>query len=122
VVGRTATFAAGGNPQAFLYSAGSMYALGTLTALGGTDTPSAAISVNSSGVIVGYSGGTDSRAWVGVPTQPNGTNGQMTDLNSLIPAGSGWVLTSASGINDAGQIVGTRTMNGVQRGFLLTPQ
>ena len=28
------------------------------------------------------------------------------DLNSLIPADSGWVLTSATGINDAGQIVG----------------
>jgi probable HAF family extracellular repeat protein len=46
----------------------------------------------------------------------------MTDLNSLIPAGSGWVLTSARGINDAGQIVGTGTISGVQHAFLLTPQ
>ena len=28
------------------------------------------------------------------------------DLNSLLPPNSGWTLTSATGINDAGQIVG----------------
>lgn len=43
------------------------------------------------------------------------------DLNSRIPAGSGWVLWSANGINDRGQIVGEGTFNGRKRAFLLTP-
>ena len=30
----------------------------------------------------------------------------MIDLNSLLPAGSGWQLVRANGINDAGQIGG----------------
>jgi hypothetical protein len=33
----------------------------------------------------------------------------MKDLNKLIPAGSGWVLITASGINASGQIVGEGT-------------
>ncbi|HEY3701676.1 MAG TPA: hypothetical protein VGL32_05420, partial [Acidimicrobiales bacterium] len=45
----------------------------------------------------------------------------MTDLNSLIPAGSGWVLDQARAINDAGQIVGWGTINGHEHAFLLTP-
>jgi hypothetical protein len=46
----------------------------------------------------------------------------MLDLNSLIPANSGWVLQFANGINDQGQIVGEGTLNGQAEGFLLTPQ
>jgi hypothetical protein len=45
----------------------------------------------------------------------------MADLNSLIPAGSGWVLTGASAINDSGGIVGTGVVNGQAHAFLLTP-
>ena len=48
--------------------------------------------------------------------------GAMVDLNSLLPPGSGWVLDSASGVNDRGQIVGAGTLGGQQRGFLLTPR
>src|SRR5579884_1497210 len=33
-------------------------------------------------------------------------NGMMADLNGLLPSGSGWVLTDARGINNAGQVVG----------------
>lgn len=33
-------------------------------------------------------------------------NGVMTDLNTLIPADSGWYLLGTAGINDAGQIAG----------------
>jgi len=47
-------------------------------------------------------------------------NGVMTDLNTLIPGGSGWVLQIATGINDNGQITGTGTFNGQPRAFLLT--
>ncbi len=45
----------------------------------------------------------------------------VTDLNTLIPAGSGWALTEALGITDGGQIVGNGLLNGQQRGYLLTP-
>ena len=45
----------------------------------------------------------------------------MQDLNSLIPAGSGWLLTDANGVNDSGVIVGTGTLGGQTRAFRLTP-
>ena len=45
----------------------------------------------------------------------------MMDLNAFLPAGSGWVLQSATGISEGGQIVGTGTHNGAMRGFILTP-
>ena len=47
--------------------------------------------------------------------------GRLLDLNALIPAGTGWVLERASGLNDHGQIVGRGTLHGQPRGFLLTP-
>jgi probable HAF family extracellular repeat protein len=49
------------------------------------------------------------------------TNGKMTDLNTLIPANSGWELDTASAINDNGWIVGQGSINGQYHGFLLTP-
>ena len=49
-------------------------------------------------------------------------NGRMLDLNNLIPPGSGWALTQANGINDAGEIVGYGMIAGQQHAFLLTPQ
>lgn len=42
------------------------------------------------------------------------------DLNSLLPEGSGWVLQRAYGINELGQIIGTGTLNGADRGFVLS--
>jgi probable HAF family extracellular repeat protein len=45
----------------------------------------------------------------------------MEDLNSLIPANSGWLLKQASAINDAGQIAGYGTIHGETHAFLLTP-
>ncbi|MGA6982269.1 MAG: hypothetical protein WCC95_20045 [Candidatus Sulfotelmatobacter sp.] len=69
----------------------------------------------------GFEGNGGSVAVIGrafVWSQCNG----MQDLNTLIPSGSGWVLNSVSGINNWGQIVGTGTVNGQTRGFLLTPR
>jgi probable HAF family extracellular repeat protein len=112
----------GASPLAFLYTGGTMYGLGTLTTVGGTSN---ARGINSSGQVVGYTPGSSpnvDHAWAWFPSQPNGTTGQLTDLNSLIPAGSGWVLNEATGINDPGQIVGTGTINGVSHAFLLTPR
>lgn len=45
----------------------------------------------------------------------------MKDLNTLIPADSGWVLSQAQGINKRGQIVGNGVINGQAHAFLLTP-
>jgi len=45
----------------------------------------------------------------------------VRDLNDLIPAQSGWVLSYARDINDQGQIVGLGDLNGQVRGFVLTP-
>ena len=43
----------------------------------------------------------------------------MVDLNTLIPSSSGWTLTSATGINDSGQITGRGTNSaGAVHGFL----
>jgi probable HAF family extracellular repeat protein len=43
----------------------------------------------------------------------------MTDLNSFLPANSGWRLEDATAINDLGQIVGEGTINGQHHAFLL---
>jgi probable HAF family extracellular repeat protein len=55
------------------------------------------------------------RAWIWQPGTP------ITALDTLLPAGSGWSLRAANGINDRGQIVGTGLHNGVPHGYLLTP-
>ncbi|MCC6956406.1 MAG: hypothetical protein IT316_06390 [Anaerolineales bacterium] len=72
---------------------------------------STAYDINNAGLIVGESGG---RAvlW---------ESGQLKDLNTLIPANSGWVLQSARAINNRGQIVGKGTFNGQTHAFLLKP-
>ena len=49
-------------------------------------------------------------------------NGVMMDLQTLIPANSGWVLQQAGGINDNGQIAGIGLHDGQLRAFLLTPR
>jgi probable HAF family extracellular repeat protein len=47
---------------------------------------------------------------------------KMVDLNKRLDADSaGWQLKMAYGIDDAGQIIGTGTLNGVSRSFLATP-
>ena len=91
--------------HAFLWTAGSMQDLGTL---GGSN--SFGLGVNDNGSVVGYSltqGNTATHAFLYV-------NGVMTDLNSLLPIGSGWTITSAYGIDNSGDIVGTGLLNGVE--------
>jgi probable HAF family extracellular repeat protein len=72
--------------------------------------------INNAGQVVGYAeladGSLHAFLWSG---------GSMRDLNSLIPANSGWVLEDATGVNDAGQICGDGTHKGKTRAFLLTP-
>jgi probable HAF family extracellular repeat protein len=109
--------------HAFLWSqASGMQDLGVLS----NDTVSLANKVNDSGQVVGSSGASPSYNQYGILgltgrgfiwTQANG----MQDLNTLIPANSGWALMSAVDINYWGQIVGQGTINGKTHGFLLTP-
>lgn len=47
--------------------------------------------------------------------------GVLSDLNTLIPAASGWELRWAHGINDTGQIVGVGHIDGQTHAYLLTP-
>jgi probable HAF family extracellular repeat protein len=110
VVG-TATLASG-YEHAFLAIGAKITDLGTLG--GGS---SFAYSINESGAVVGYS-------WLTSGQHPHAfvySNGIMLDLNSLLASGSGWELTEAYGINDAGQIVGSGLFNGQVSAFRLDP-
>jgi probable HAF family extracellular repeat protein len=110
IVGGSTTVAGANWPntgRAFLYSAGVMRDLGLLP---GTDK-SEAYDISNPGQVVGASGG---RAFLY-------SGGVMRDLNALIPAGSGWLLRTANGINDYGQIVGAGLRNGIVVAFLLNP-
>ena len=96
--------------RAFLWN-GSMQNLGALTF-----THSTAYDINDKGQVVGaLQTGPTSHAFVWA-------NGQMQDLNNLIPANSGWVLQEAHAINNKGRIVGFGVINGQTRAFLLKPQ
>ena len=85
-----------------------------LGTFGGTE--SGANSINNSDQVVGYADTVDDEAraflW---------ENGQLMDLNDLIPENSAWELWNAQGINDRGQIVGTGLHDGQFRAFFLTP-
>lgn len=95
----------------FLYSAGVMKDLGTL---GGNY--SSAKFINASGLVVGYS---EISLTSDIAHAYLYKDGVMIDLNSVLPANSGWVLEVATGINDSGQIVGYGMLNGQRRAFLM---
>ncbi len=100
--------------HAFLYSHDTMTDLGTL---GGQDSTAAAI--NDKGVAVGTSLTYNSANHGFVDVR-----GRMLDLNSLIPAESGVVITNAEDVNERGQIVaqGYETNNPTTHlAFLLNP-
>jgi probable HAF family extracellular repeat protein len=108
-------------------TSGTMIDLGTLdpNANGGLGQ-SQGLAINRSGVVVGQSnptGATSQYQTDAVIWQP-GSNGSYTlsDLNSLIPSGSGWTLWRADAINDSGQIVAeARNSSGGWYSLLLTP-
>ena len=102
--------------HAFLWAGGRMKDLGVLFKFPGAT--SWGMGINLHGNVVGFS---DCLCQVRYHAFVY-RNGRMLDLNNLIPPGSGWALTQANGINDAGEIVGYGMIAGQQHAFLLTPQ
>jgi probable HAF family extracellular repeat protein len=99
--------------RSFLWQNGTVTDLGLLS---GAST-GRAWSINNSGQVAGEviipNVGRHGYIW---------QNGTITDLNDLLPAGSNWVIQSARGINDLGQIVGYGSHNGSARSaFIMTP-
>jgi probable HAF family extracellular repeat protein len=72
-------------------------------------SPEVEVAINDSGVIVGG--------------QFVSSNGTLQNLNNLIPAGSGYQIQNATGINDNGQIVANATDTAANQthALLLTP-
>jgi uncharacterized protein (TIGR03437 family) len=113
--------------HAVLFTNGAATDLGTLPA----DKSSAALAINNSGTVVGFSSSqTPDISLFFAPLLEFAastshamvyTNGTMYDLNRQLVNGSGWQLTAATGINNAGQIVGTGIIQEQQHAFLLTP-
>ena len=103
---------AGGYHHAFLGTAASLTDLGTLGGL-----MSQANAVSNTGDAVGTADVAAGAAHAFLYR-----HGVMSDLNSAIPAASGWVLESATGVNSEGEIVGVGTVNGVEHAFLLVPK
>ena len=116
VVGWSGIPGSSGAEHAALWSGGAITDLGTIDAIAFNQ----ATAINAAGQIVGTA---DPRcqpcvnpvAWLRQP------GGPLTDLNTLIPAGSGWTLEQANGINDRGQIVGAGLHNGALHAYVLTP-
>lgn len=99
--------------SAHVYSGSTWITLGVPAGASNTE----AYGINDDGVVVGriyFGSGISPRAFVW-------SGGVMTDLNNLIPAGTGWTLQVARAINNNGQIVGYGLLDGQVRGFLLTP-
>jgi probable HAF family extracellular repeat protein len=88
-----------------------------LATLGGLNSYS--YNVGASGLVVGASEFELTSADAHAFLYKSGSG--MLDLNTLIDPLSGWELTDAAGINDAGQITGQGLINGEYHAYLLTP-
>lgn len=97
--------------RGFLWADGVMKEIGTA---GGEY--SAAFALNDRDEVVGMTERTDGKyvafVW---------RNGRLDDLNTLLPQGTGWLLTRAWDIDEHGVIVGEGMLNGEPRAFVLAP-
>lgn len=85
----------------------------SLGSLGGS--VGTAYDINSVGDIVGWS-----RTTAGENHAFLYTAGSMLDLNTMTNLPSGWILTNAVGINDAGSIAASATYGGLSYAVVLT--
>jgi probable HAF family extracellular repeat protein len=119
----------GGAFRAFVYNKGTVTRLGVLP----TGLNSYGYNINNRGQVVGTADVISSidRWWDPILGQfVYSTNytyhgflcdkGVMVDLNTLIPANSGWELNYATDINESGHIVGYGLLDGDFHGYLLT--
>jgi probable HAF family extracellular repeat protein len=157
-------YTAPGNAGAFLYANGKFTNLGVPPGASATS----AFAINSTGQVVGaiylsgtvHAGMSSNGAWTdlggvtGAATHATGINtagevvgtaifpqtsyhppkpgkhvglifraGAVIDLNTLIPPNSGFIITDAIAINDAGEVLGNATnTSGSKRAVLLTPK
>jgi len=106
--------------EPFLWENGVLTDLGVLAG----DEGGVALGINKQGQIVGVSGTSIVNGQQGNIYTSHAVlweNGLMIDLQTKIPTGFGWTITSANGINDFGQIVAQGVYNGILRAVLLTP-
>ncbi|MBL9126773.1 MAG: DUF3466 family protein, partial [Verrucomicrobiales bacterium] len=113
VVGQAASAEDASRLVPVLFQGGVVLEIPAIAGAPGSYAPRA---INNRGVVVGEAStaALGQRAWIH-------SGGVTLDLNSLLPESSGWYLSTAQDINDAGQIVGTGFLNGRSRGFVLTP-
>jgi len=97
--------------HAFIVDDGVMIDLGTL---GGT--VSFPFAMNNQGHVIG-----DSEDHLNSAVPFLYRNGQMVNVNSLLPPNSDWEIDAALYINDAGQIAGFGSHNGEFAWYILTP-
>jgi len=101
MVGRVGQFF---GTRAFLYANGVATELPVLDALIGAGQ---ANDINNLGQVVGGSGVMVSDSQWNYHGFLYNADGSLRDLNALIDPATGWEITDATGINDAGQIAGT---------------
>lgn len=125
-------FATNNTAHAVLYQGNSVADLGVLPG----DASSMATSINSAGTVVGFSSsqGPDVTVQLADLVYPPSnqyhafvySGGKMYNLTRQLVNGTGWQLSFANQINDAGQIAGSGLFtdsngNTLQHAFLLTP-
>jgi len=110
----TFSFSANAPTHAYIYADGALTDYGTLFPAQAFAS-SVASAIDSAGMAVGYS----TPAGGGTPRAALFRAGKTIDLNTFLPKNSGWVLETANGIDDFGNIVGLGIHNAVQRGFIL---
>lgn len=108
VVNRSGTIVLSSGPGANLVQIDSS---GRKRQLGTGEVPTG---INSNGDVVGYTlGNNTTTAFVYTPAKG------FIDLNKFVSPGTGWVLTSATLINDSGLVVGTGLLYGGAENFAL---
>jgi probable HAF family extracellular repeat protein len=127
IVGAAPNLIPGEYTKAFLYdySSSTRTDLGTLPVNGpGSESglTSYAVDINDLNQVVGNSWLVTALTSLPLPEKYHAfiwENGQMTDLNNLIPTGTGWILTHATAISENSVIVGFGLKDGMEHGFIL---